>query len=130
MSDARYYVVGDHDVWMIKFQDGEYGLCASREEAVVFAIHAAQKLGMRGECAHVCVVDDDGRLRSKWTYDRNHHLRRSASCGTARPVGLIQADIASHYDRREFGARTAESVTTISRAARSDFQPDAWNERK
>jgi hypothetical protein len=25
MSDARYYVVGDHDVWMIKFKDGEYG---------------------------------------------------------------------------------------------------------
>ena len=24
MSDARYYVVGDHDVWMIKFKDGEY----------------------------------------------------------------------------------------------------------
>jgi hypothetical protein len=37
MSDARYYVVGDHDVWMIKFKDGEYGPCASRDEAFVFA---------------------------------------------------------------------------------------------
>jgi hypothetical protein len=79
MSNARYYVVGDHDVWMIKFKDGEYGPCASRDEAFVFAIDAAQKLGTWGECAHVCVVDDDGRFQSKWTYDRNHHVRRSAS---------------------------------------------------
>jgi hypothetical protein len=79
MADARYYVVGDRDVWMIKFEDGEYGPYASSNEAVVFAIDAAQKLGMRGECAHVCVVDDDGRFQSKWTYDRDHHLRSSAS---------------------------------------------------
>jgi hypothetical protein len=79
MSKARYYVVGDHDVWMIKVKDSEYGPWASRDEAVVFAIDAAQKLGKLGECAHVCVVDDDGRFRSKWTYDRNHHLRRNAS---------------------------------------------------
>ena len=79
MSDARYYIVGDHDVWMIKFEDGEYGPYVSRDEALVFAIDAAQRLGTRGECAHVCVVDDDGRFQSKWTYDRDHHLRRSAS---------------------------------------------------
>jgi len=77
MSDARYYIVGDHDVWMIKFEDGEYGPYASRDEAVVFAIDAAQRLGTQGECAHVCVVDDDGRFRSKWTYDRDPHLRGS-----------------------------------------------------
>jgi len=76
MSDARYYIVGDHDVWMVKFEDGEY---ESRDEAVVFAVDAAQKLGTRGERVHVCVVDDDGRLRSKWTYDRDHRLRKSVS---------------------------------------------------
>jgi hypothetical protein len=79
MTNARYYVVGDHDVWMIKIKDGEYGSRASCDEAVVFAIDAAQKLGTRGECAHVCMVDDDGRFQSKWTYDRDHHLHRSAS---------------------------------------------------
>jgi hypothetical protein len=79
MSDARYYVVGNHDVWMIKFKDGEFGPCASRDKAFVFAIDAARKLGRRGECAHVCLVDDDGRFQSKWTYDRDDHLRRSAS---------------------------------------------------
>jgi hypothetical protein len=78
MTDARYYVVGDHDAWMIKVEDGEFGSYASRDEAFVLAIDAAQKLGMWGERAHVCVVDDDGRFQSKWTYDRDHHLRRSA----------------------------------------------------
>ena len=42
MADARYYVVGDRDVWMIKFEDGESGPYASRDEAVVFAVDAAQ----------------------------------------------------------------------------------------
>jgi hypothetical protein len=44
---------------------------------------------MRGECAHVCVVDDDGSFRLKWTYNRDRRLCRSASghrkivaCGT------------------------------------------------
>jgi hypothetical protein len=79
VTDARYYVVGDQDVRMIKVKDGEYGSCASRDEAVAFAIGAAQKLGMRGECAHVCEVDDDGCFRCKWTYDRDHHLCRKVS---------------------------------------------------
>jgi hypothetical protein len=34
---------------------------------------------MRGECAHVCEVDDDGRFRCKWTYDQDHHLCRKVS---------------------------------------------------
>jgi hypothetical protein len=79
MSNARYYVVGDRDVWMIKVKDSEHGHYASRNQAVAFAVGAAQKLGMRGECAHVCEVDDDGRFRCKWTYDRNHHLCRKVS---------------------------------------------------
>ena len=79
MSDARYYVVGDHDVWMIKAKDGKYGPFMRRDEAVVCAIDAAQKLGTRGECAHVCMVDDDGRFQSKWIYDRDHQLGRSGS---------------------------------------------------
>ena len=87
MSDARYYVVGDQDVWMIKVKDDEYGSCASRDEAVVFAIDAAQKLGMRGECAHVCMVDDDGRFQSKWTYDRDHPSAQE------RVIGFVDAEV-------------------------------------
>jgi hypothetical protein len=36
---------------------------------IAFAIGAAQELGMRGERAHVCLLDHDGRLRSRWTFD-------------------------------------------------------------
>jgi hypothetical protein len=36
-----------YDMWMIKPKDGEHGAGVIREEAVVFAIDAAQKLGAR-----------------------------------------------------------------------------------
>ena len=66
MADTRYYVVGDHDAWMVDYNGlGPYGSC---EEAVIFAIDAAQKLCRQGQCVHVCVVDDDGRIRPKWTH--------------------------------------------------------------
>ena len=54
MSDARYYVVGDHDVWMIKFKDGEYGPCASRDEAFVFANRCRTKGSAHGASAPMC----------------------------------------------------------------------------
>jgi len=79
MSHIQYYVVGDHDVWMVKAKDGEHGHGTSRSGTAALAIRAAQKLGMRGECAHVCVVDDDGSFRLKWTYNRDRRLCRSAS---------------------------------------------------
>jgi hypothetical protein len=55
---------------MIQFKDTENGQYKSSNEAISFAIATAQKLGMRGERAHVCVLDGDGRLRCKWSYDR------------------------------------------------------------
>ena len=70
MSTSQYYVVGNNDVWMIQFKDTENGQYKSSNEAISFAIATAQKLGMRGERAHVCVLDGDGRLRCKWSYDR------------------------------------------------------------
>jgi hypothetical protein len=70
MSNARYYVVGNNEVWVVQFSGG-HNRDASRSGAE-FAIGAAQILGMRGECAHVCVLDDDGRLQCKWTYDPDH----------------------------------------------------------
>jgi hypothetical protein len=75
MSDARYYIVGENDVWMLQFKDAERGGSTHRNAAVAFAVGAAQELGMRGECAHVCVVDDDGRFRRKWTYGRESLCR-------------------------------------------------------
>jgi hypothetical protein len=70
MSTSQYYVVGNNDVWMIQFKDTENGQYKSSNEAISLAIATAQKLGMRGERAHVCVLDGDGRLRCKWSYDR------------------------------------------------------------
>ncbi|HEY4857875.1 MAG TPA: hypothetical protein VIH98_14580, partial [Xanthobacteraceae bacterium] len=65
MSRARYYVVGDHDVWMVNVKDSEPNQPGSHNQAVAIAIGAAQRLGMRGERAHVCEMDDDGRFRCR-----------------------------------------------------------------
>jgi hypothetical protein len=66
-KSARYYIVGNNDVWMIQFKNADNGQYKSSYEATSFAIAAAQTLGTRGEHAHVCVFDDDGRLRCKWS---------------------------------------------------------------
>jgi hypothetical protein len=58
-------------------QDAENDRCKSSSEAALFAIASAQKLGMQGERAYVCVLDDNGRLRCKWSYNRDRRLRRS-----------------------------------------------------
>jgi hypothetical protein len=73
MSDGRYYIVGENDVWMLQFSETEHRDATRRNAAVAFAVGAAQELGMRGECAHVCVMDDHGRLRRKWTYGRENY---------------------------------------------------------
>ena len=44
MTDTRYYVVGDHDAWMVEYEVSGLGPYGGREEAVIFAIDAAQKL--------------------------------------------------------------------------------------
>jgi hypothetical protein len=78
MSYSRYYIVGNDDVWMVQFKDTENGQCKSNNKVASFAIAAAQKLGMRGERAHVCVLDDGGRLRCKWSATiGDRHAQRS-----------------------------------------------------
>lgn len=79
MSEGRYYIVGENDVWMLQFKDAERRDATRRNAAVAFAVGAAQELGMRGECAHVCVVDDDGRFRRQWTYARERPCRSAAT---------------------------------------------------
>jgi len=64
MCNSQYYIVGNNEVWMI--QSKEIENCRySIDEAISVAIAAAQKFAMRGARAHVCVLDDDGRLRCK-----------------------------------------------------------------
>jgi hypothetical protein len=81
MSNSRYYIVGNKEMWMIQFKDiDQY---KSNNETISFAMAAAQKLGMRGERAHVCVLDDDGRWRCKWSLPL---------CGTIQPPRSIDCD--------------------------------------
>ena len=77
MSNYRYYVVGDCDMWCIKYPPRERAQCTSRSIVIAFAIDAAQKLGMCGERAHVCVLDRAGHLRSKWDFMRHRQGSRA-----------------------------------------------------
>ncbi len=43
MSNSRYYIVGNNDVWVIQFKDAENGQYKSNNEAAALAIAAAQK---------------------------------------------------------------------------------------
>jgi hypothetical protein len=95
MSNSRYYIVGNNDVWMIQLKDAGNGRYKSSNEAVSFAIAAAQKLGIRGEHAHVCILDDDGRLRCKWSYNRDRHLRRRSLRLLGGPDSTTQASAPS-----------------------------------
>ena len=53
MTDTRYYIVGDHDAWMVDYEAlGSYG---NGEEAVNFAINAAQQLCRPGMCPRLRV---------------------------------------------------------------------------
>jgi hypothetical protein len=79
MSNSRYYVVSDHDVWVVQCASTERAKSISRDKAMRFAMCAAQMLGMRGERAYVCALDDYGRFRTRWTYDRGRHQRTPAS---------------------------------------------------
>jgi hypothetical protein len=66
MACARYYVVPDGDVWLLKFNDEEYGPFKSGREVMRFAIDAAEKLGRSGEAAHVRVIG--GPLGTEWEF--------------------------------------------------------------
>ena len=66
MSGTRYYVVGDCDVWVIECAFAEGARSVSRHKAMAFATSAAEALGKQGERPHLCVLDDNGRLRPVW----------------------------------------------------------------
>ena len=69
MSSTRYYVVGDRDVWVIECAAPRRDASTRRSRAMAIATCAARALGRRGEHAHVCALDHDGRLRSVWRWD-------------------------------------------------------------
>jgi len=68
MAVAQYFVerlTAHDDVWMIKFDDEEYGPYTSQSEAVLFAIDAAEKLNEHGEKAQVVIIGPT------WIYDQD-----------------------------------------------------------
>ena len=76
MPQARYFVVQDREAWMIKFDDEEYGPYQSRNEAMLFAIEAAQQLGEYGKSADVCLMGENGHFHPEWTYGRDAYPPR------------------------------------------------------
>jgi hypothetical protein len=68
MPTARYFIVHDQvqDEWHIKYGDEAYGPYKTRDEAMVFAIDAAQKLAGYGESAEVCLMGENGHFRTEW----------------------------------------------------------------
>ena len=77
MPYARYFVVRQQDVWLIKFDDEEYGPYRSQGEAMLFAIDAAQKLGLQGESAEVALMGENGHFRSEWIFGRDPYPPRN-----------------------------------------------------
>jgi hypothetical protein len=66
MPMARYFIVPSQDEWLIKYGDQEYGPYKSQNEAMVFAIEAAHKLGDHGENAEVCLMGENGHFHAEW----------------------------------------------------------------
>jgi len=65
---ARYYVLQGDDGWMIRYGDGMFGPYQSRDEALLFAIDAAQHIGRRRRDAKVLVEDVKDHFLTKWSY--------------------------------------------------------------
>jgi hypothetical protein len=71
MPDARYFIVQHDDQWSIKFNDEEYGPYRTKDEALLFAIDAAQKLGEYGDNAEVVLMGENGHFHTEWSYRRD-----------------------------------------------------------
>jgi hypothetical protein len=68
MALTQYFVerlIAHRDVWMIKFDEEEYGPYKSQSEAVLFAIDAAEKLNEHGEKAQVVIIG------ATWPHDQD-----------------------------------------------------------
>jgi hypothetical protein len=65
---VRYLVTREEDVWFISFAGEKFGPYISAREAMLFAVDAAQKLGVKGEETEVYCVDEHGEAQPAWTY--------------------------------------------------------------
>jgi len=71
LSRASFYVVLDCGKWKIKYGHRVIGPYASREHAITAAVDAAQESACLSHASLVRVQDEDGRLRTLWTYGKD-----------------------------------------------------------
>lgn len=76
MPNSRYFIVQKTDGWVIRFGAHDFGPYITRQEAMLFAVDAAQKLGEKGETAEVCLVGENGHFRPEWTFGRDSYPPR------------------------------------------------------
>lgn len=76
MPDHRYFVVEQDGTWRIRFRDDDFGPYRTREEAIMFAVDAAQQLGEKGEATEVCLMGENGHFRPEWTFGRDSYPPR------------------------------------------------------
>jgi hypothetical protein len=73
MPQARYFIVRNEDAWLIRYADEEFGPYKTQNEALLFAIDAAQKLGKHGDSAQVCLMGENGHFHPQWTYGQDSY---------------------------------------------------------
>jgi hypothetical protein len=73
MPTARYFIVREQEDWLIKYDGEVFGPYKTQNEAMVFAIEAAQKLETYGEIAEVCLMGENGHFHTEWTSAKDRH---------------------------------------------------------
>ena len=77
MPHSRYFIVQADDGWVIRFAGGDFGPYQTRQEALMFAVDAAQRLGeVKGENAEVCLLGENGHFHPEWTFGRDSYPPR------------------------------------------------------
>lgn len=76
MPNSRYFIVQEQDDWMIQFGGANFGPYQTRQEALLFAVDAAQKLGEQGETSEVCLMGENGHFHPEWTFGRDSYPPR------------------------------------------------------
>jgi hypothetical protein len=76
MPNSRYFIVQENESWHIRFRDGDFGPYRTRQEAMMFAVDAAQQLGKQGEAAEVCLMGENGQFRPEWTFGHDAYPPR------------------------------------------------------
>ena len=68
MGAAQYFIIRCDDEWKIRFREELFGPYRSKNEALLFAIDAAQAIGRRESAAEVLVEHEPNHFITTWTY--------------------------------------------------------------